>query len=194
MTMSTNTLNKKVIRCGWLNDDPLYISYHDNEWGKPAYDNRYLFEMLCLEGQQAGLSWITILKKRDNYRKLFCNFDPIKIIKFNDNDVERLLSNPDIVRHKGKIESILNNAKCYIEMKLNGEDFSKFVWNFVNNTPIVNNWSNDKEVPSSTEISVAISKALKKKGFKYVGSTTCYAFMQACGLVNDHVTDCISRN
>ncbi|XP_047541133.1 DNA-3-methyladenine glycosylase 1-like [Vanessa atalanta] len=194
--MSTNTLNinKKVIRCGWLNDDPLYISYHDNEWGKPAYDNRYLFEMLCLEGQQAGLSWITILKKRDNYRKLFYNFDPIKIIKFNDNDVERLLSNPDIVRHKGKIESIINNAKCYIDMKLNGEDFSKFVWNFVDNTPIVNNWTNDKEVPSSTEISVAISKALKKKGFKYVGSTTCYAFMQACGLVNDHVTDCISRN
>ncbi|XP_046971440.1 DNA-3-methyladenine glycosylase 1-like [Vanessa cardui] len=192
--MTTNRLNNKVIRCGWLNDDPLYISYHDNEWGKPCYDNMYLFEMLCLEGQQAGLSWITILKKRDNYRKLFYNFDPIKIIEFNDNDVKRLSSNPDIVRHKGKIESIINNAKCYIEMKLNGEDFSKFIWNFVNNTPIVNNWTNDKEVPSSTETSIAISKALKKKGFKFVGSTTCYAFMQACGLVNDHVTDCISRN
>lgn len=184
---------KEIIRCGWLNEDPLYISYHDNEWGKPVYENIYLFEMLCLEGQQAGLSWITILKKRDNYRRLFYDFNPYNIAQLDSNDVYKLLYTSDIVRHKGKIESIIHNAKCYNKMKSNGEDFSKFIWSFVDNTPIINNWSNHKEAPTETQTSIALSKALKQRGFKFVGPTISYAFMQACGLVNDHINDCISR-
>lgn len=188
-------MNKtNTIRCSWLNEDPIYILYHDNEWGRPQYDSIKLFEMLCLEGQQAGLSWITILKKRDNYRKFFHNFEPTKVAKMSDNDVKRLLCNSDIVRHKGKIESIINNSKCYIEMQKNNETFSDFVWNYVNKNPILNNWKASNEVPTQTDVSVALSKALKKRGFKYVGSTICYAFMQACGLVNDHELDCFCRS
>lgn len=189
MTLSEEDIK---IRCDWLSSDPLYIKYHDEEWGKPVYDSNQLFEMLCLEGQQAGLSWITILKKRENYRNLFYNFDPTKVCKIMENEVLRLIKNPDIIRHKGKIEAIINNAKCYVEMNNNGEDFSKFIWSFVNYKPIVNCWKENKDVPTDTTISLALSKALKKKGFKYVGSTTCYAFMQACGLVNDHLISCFA--
>ncbi|XP_045761743.1 DNA-3-methyladenine glycosylase 1-like [Maniola jurtina] len=183
----------KIIRCSWLNEDPIYITYHDTEWGKPQYDNIRLFEMICLEGQQAGLSWITILKKRDNYRRLFHNFDPYKIAQLNSEDVNKLLTDSGIVRHKGKIESIVNNAKCYITMKENGEDFSDFIWGYVNNSPIENYWKSNCEIPAETDVSIELSKALKRRGFKYVGSTICYAFMQACGLVNDHITDCICK-
>ncbi|XP_059047460.1 DNA-3-methyladenine glycosylase 1-like [Achroia grisella] len=189
--MSEN--ESKVIRCQWLTKDPIYIAYHDDEWGKPEYDSLRLFEMLCLEGQQAGLSWITILKKRENYRKVFHHFNPYKVAKLNHIDVKKILSNTGIVRHKGKIEAIINNAKCYTEMENNSENFSKFIWSFVNNKPIVNDWCNIKDIPNSNAISSALSIALKKRGFKFVGSTICYAFMQACGLVNDHVLDCICR-
>lgn len=186
-------MTNNQIRCGWLNEDPIYINYHDLEWGRPEYDSIRLFELICLEGQQAGLSWITILKKRDSYRKLFCNFDPHEIIKLNLNYIESLQNNPEIVRHKGKIQSIINNAQCFIKMKNNGEDFSTLVWNSVNNKTIVNNWKNEREVPTQTKESIALSKALKKLGFTYVGPTICYAFMQASGLVNDHVIDCFCR-
>lgn len=183
----------KVIRCGWVSLDPLYIKYHDEEWGKPEYDNYRLFEMLCLEGQQAGLSWITILKKRENYQKHFCKFNPYKIQKISDDDIKTILLEPGIVRHKSKLESIVNNAKSYVQMQNEGEDFSTFIWSFVNHKPIINNWSNNKEIPSQTKTSVALSKALKKRGFEFVGATICYAFMQACGLVNDHIDTCICK-
>ncbi|XP_030037505.2 DNA-3-methyladenine glycosylase 1 [Manduca sexta] len=184
----------KVVRCEWLNKDKLYIKYHDEEWGIPQYDSLLLFEMLCLEGQQAGLSWITILKKRNNYRRLFCNFNPTKISQFNSKDINVILSDSGIVRHKGKVLSIIQNAISYLKMKKNGEDFSKFVWSFVENKPLVNNWKNSSDIPTQTPTSVALSKALKKREFRFVGPTTCYSFMQACGLVNDHIVNCISRN
>lgn len=187
-------MDKNIIRCSWLTEDPIYIKYHDTEWGEPQYDDIKLFEMLCLEGQQAGLSWITILRKRDNYRKHFHNFDPLKISQMDNMEIQQLLSNSDIVRHKGKIESIINNAKCYITMQKNGEEFSQFVWNFVDQKPIINNWKTNKEIPTQTDISVEMSKDLKKRGYKFVGSTICYAFMQACGLVNDHIVDCFCRS
>lgn len=189
----TGDTNIKVTRCGWLNKDPLYITYHDEEWGVPQYDSQKLFEMLCLEGQQAGLSWITILKKRQHYRKVFEDFDPLKISKFTTKNVEMLTSDPGIVRHKGKIEAIINNSKCFLKMENDGDNFSEFIWSFTDNKPIINYWENHKEIPADTDISKAMSKALKNKGFKFIGSTICYAFMQACGLVNDHIVDCVSR-
>ncbi|XP_053600879.1 DNA-3-methyladenine glycosylase 1-like [Plodia interpunctella] len=185
--------NDKLTRCAWVTKDPLYIKYHDEEWGKPEYDSLRLFEMICLEGQQAGLSWITILKKRQNYKKLFCNFDPYQIIKLTENDINNLLLTSEIIRHKGKINSILNNAKCYIKMEVDNEDFSEFIWSFVNNKPIVNSWIHINDIPTESIQSNALSKALKKRGFKFVGATTCYAFMQACGLINDHLLNCINR-
>lgn len=183
----------KVIRCGWLTQDPLYIAYHDEEWGKPERDDFRLFEMLCLEGQQAGLSWITILKKRENYKKAFFEFNPRKISKMSNKDINKLVINPNIVRHKGKIEAIINNSKCFLKMQENGEDFSDFLWSFVNHEPIINNWKHHKEIPTQNSVSVALSKALKKRGFKYAGATITYAFMQACGLINDHISDCVCR-
>lgn len=183
-------MTKPLERCNWVSADPVYIKYHDKEWGEPMRGNRELFEMLCLEGQQAGLSWITVLKKRDHYRKCFFNFDPEAIVKMKSNDVNRLLQDPGIIRHKGKIEAIIGNAKSYTSMQENDEDFSDFLWSFVNGKPAVNHWDKMSDVPTSTEVSDAMSKALKKKGFKFIGTTICYSFMQACGLVNDHITTC----
>lgn len=187
-------MSENIFRCQWVTEDPLYIIYHDEEWGKPEYTNHNLFEMICLEGQQAGLSWFTVLKRRDNYRQFFFDFDPNKISVMTENDVNKLVSKPGIIRHRGKIESIINNSKCYVEMEKNGEDFSKFVWSFVDNKPIINKWKANNEIPTQTPISIALYKAFKKRGFKFVGPTICYAFMQACGLVNDHLVDCICYN
>ncbi|XP_013183406.2 DNA-3-methyladenine glycosylase 1-like [Amyelois transitella] len=184
---------ENFIRCGWVSQDPIYIKYHDEEWGKPERDKLRLFEMICLEGQQAGLSWITILKKRQSYRKLFFNFDPHKIINLTENDINNLMLNSEIVRHKGKINAIINNAKCYLKMESDEEDFSKFVWSFVNYNPILNHWKHAGDIPAESVKSHELSKALKKRGFKFVGAKTCYAFMQACGLVNDHLIYCLSR-
>ncbi|CAH0405832.1 unnamed protein product [Chilo suppressalis] len=186
--------SQNPIRCEWLSEDPIYIEYHDKEWGKPEFDSIKLFEMLCLEGQQAGLSWITILKKRENYRKLFKGFNPYIISKFTEKDVRRLLSDASIVRHKGKIEAIINNSRCFIKMETQNECFSDFIWGFVNHKPIVNNIYNSKDVKTETTSSIALSKALKMKGFKFVGSTICYAFMQACGLIDDHINNCICKS
>lgn len=177
-------------RCGWVTQDPLYLAYHDNEWGVAQKEGQKLFEMLCLEGQQAGLSWITVLKKRENYRNAFHQFDPQRVAAMTAEDVEALLQNAGIIRHRGKIEAIITNARAYLLMAQNGEPFTEFVWGFVNNQPQITQAATLADVPASTPTSDALSKALKKRGFKFVGSTICYSFMQACGLVNDHITGC----
>ena len=177
-------------RCGWVSQDPLYIAYHDTEWGVPETDGKNLFEMICLEGQQAGLSWITVLKKRENYRRAFHQFDPILVAGMTTADVDRLVLDAGIIRHRGKIEAIIGNARAYLAMEENGELFCDFVWSFVDNTPQVTQAATLAGIPTSTPASDALSKALKKRGFKFVGTTICYSFMQACGLVNDHVTSC----
>ena len=177
-------------RCGWVSQDPLYIAYHDNEWGVPETDSKKLFEMICLEGQPAGVSWITVLKKRENYRACFHQFDPVKVAAMQEEDVERLVQDAGIIRHRGKIQAIIGNARAYLQMEQNGEPFVDFVWSFVNHQPQVTQATTLSEIPTSTSASDALSKALKKRGFKFVGTTICYSFMQACGLVNDHVVGC----
>jgi DNA-3-methyladenine glycosylase I len=181
---------KGMQRCGWVSQDPLYIDYHDKEWGVAQRDGQQLFEMICLEGQQAGLSWITVLKKRENYRRAFHQFDPRKVAAMTEEDVERLVLDAGIIRHRGKIQAIIGNARAYLAMEENGEPFVDFVWSFVDNTPIITQAAELSGIPTSTPASDALSKALKKRGFKFVGTTICYSFMQACGLVNDHVTGC----
>jgi DNA-3-methyladenine glycosylase I len=178
-------------RCGWVTQDPLYLAYHDEEWGVPQTDSQKLFEMICLEGQQAGLSWITVLKKRENYRNAFHHFDPVRVAAMGPDDVERLVLDAGIIRHRGKIEAIIGNARAYLTMEEKGEPFREFVWSFVNNEPQLTTATSLSELPTSTPASDALSKALKKRGFKFVGTTICYSFMQACGLVNDHIAGCI---
>lgn len=179
-----------VKRCAWVSKDPLYQAYHDEIWGREVRDNQELFAKLCLDGQQAGLSWITILKKQQNYEKAFYDFDPIAISQITDDDVERLMLNPGIVRNRLKIKAIIKNAKAYLAMQDQGEDFSEFIWSFVGNQVRQNHWTSMAEVPATSPESDAMAKALKKRGFSFVGSTICYAFMQAVGLINDHTTDC----
>ncbi|CAM3817848.1 DNA-3-methyladenine glycosylase I [Xenorhabdus thuongxuanensis] len=186
-------MSKEITRCGWVTSDPDYLAYHDNEWGIPLRDSQQLFELICLEGQQAGLSWFTILKKREGYRKCFYQFDPVKIAKMDETDVERLMKEPIIVRNRAKINAIIHNARAYLKMAEQGEEFSAFIWSFVDNSPQINHWQNLSEVPAKTITSDALAKALKKRGFKFIGSTTCYAFMQAAGLVNDHLINCLCR-
>ncbi|ERM15865.1 DNA-3-methyladenine glycosylase I [Brevibacillus laterosporus] len=177
-------------RCGWVNQDPLYIDYHDKEWGVPVYDDRLLFEYLNLEGAQAGLSWYTILKKRENYRLAFDQFEPSKIIAYDDKKIAELMNNEGIVRNKLKIQAVITNAKAYFDVVNEFGSFSAYIWSFVDGNPIQNHLSSLQDVPVTTEISDKLSKDLKKRGFKFVGSTICYAFMQAVGMVNDHVVDC----
>lgn len=177
-------------RCAWCGTDPLYMLYHDKEWGVPVHDDRKLFEMLNLEGAQAGLSWITILRKRENYRKAFDNFDAKKIVKYDKKKVNELLKNEGIVRNRLKIEGTIINAKLFLEVQKEFGSFNKYIWQFVDGAPIVNKRASIKDVPASTPESDTMSKDLKKRGFKFVGSTICYAFMQACGLVNDHEMKC----
>jgi DNA-3-methyladenine glycosylase I len=172
-----------------VSDDPLYISYHDEEWGVPERDAHKLFEFLLLEGAQAGLAWITILRKREGYRRAFHDFDPERIAAYGEADKERLLADSGIVRNRLKVASAIGNAKAFLELQ-QGEGFSEFLWAFVDGEPKTNAWPSLVEVPASTPTSEAMSKALKKRGFKFVGSTICYAFMQAVGMVNDHTTDC----
>lgn len=177
-------------RCQWCLGNELYISYHDEEWGLPVHDDRVLFEMLLLEGAQAGLSWITILKKREGYRKAFDNFDAVKISKYTDKKLANLKENPEIVRNRLKIAAARTNALAFLEVQKEFGSFDKYIWQFVNHKPIRNKFKTTKDVPAKTSESDAMSKDLKKRGFKFVGSTICYAFMQACGMVNDHTTDC----
>jgi len=180
----------KEKRCSWCLGSELYIDYHDNEWGVPCYDARALFEMLSLEGAQAGLSWITILNKRENYRRLFANFDATKVARFTVKKIDKLVADAGIVRHRQKIEAVVTNAKLVVQMEKEGESITDFLWSFVDFAPIQNKHKVMATVPSSTERSTLMSKALKKRGFKFVGPTTCYAFMQASGMVNDHMTSC----
>jgi DNA-3-methyladenine glycosylase I len=177
-------------RCSWCTDDPLYIDYHDNEWGVPIHNDRTLFEFITLEGAQAGLSWLTILKKRENYRKAFDNFDFYKISKYNSSDFERLLNNPGIVRNKLKIKSTITNAQATIKIVEEFGSLDSYLWGFVDNTTIQNKVTSLSEIPITTKISDSLSKDLKKRGFKFVGSTICYSLMQAIGMVNDHFIDC----
>lgn len=182
----------QVSRCAWAGSDPLYQKYHDEEWGVPVHDDRKLFEMLILEGSQAGLSWITILRKRENYRRAFNNFDAKKIAKYDSKKVEQLLLNNGIIRNKLKIASTIQNAKLFLEVQKEFSSFDKYIWLFVGRKPIKNKWKSLKEIPAMTNESDAMSKDLKKRGFKFVGSTICYAFMQAVGMVNDHTVDCFT--
>jgi len=177
--------------CPWVTiTDPVYVDYHNNEWGRPVYDSIELFEKLCLDGQQAGLSWITILKKKQGYRDAFCKFDPYKIVALTPEYLEQQLENTAIVRNRLKVNSIVKNANGYIKLEKEGVNFSEYLWSFVGGKPIVNQYLDMSEVPTQTKESEAMSKALKKRGFNFVGPTICYAFMEAVGMVNDHLVNC----
>lgn len=178
-------------RCDWAMDvEPLYTKYHDEEWGVPVFDDRKLFEMLILEGAQAGLSWVTILRKRENYRKAFDHFDAEKIARYSDHKRAGLMNDAGIVRNHLKINAAIVNAQCYLAVLEDYPDFSSYLWQFGDGEPISNRWKRMQDIPATTNESDAMSKALKKRGFKFVGSTICYAFMQAVGMVNDHITGC----
>lgn len=177
-------------RCGWCGDDLLYQDYHDREWGVPLHDERALFEFLCLEGAQAGLSWITILKKRENYRIAFDDFDAEKMASYNDTKIAALLQDTGIVRNRLKVNAFVNNARCFLAMLEKGESLDTLLWGFVDGSPIQNSWKTLADIPPSTPLSDLLCRELKGRGFKFVGGTICYAFMQAVGMVNDHTTDC----
>jgi len=183
-------MQENVIRCAWAGSDELYQRYHDNEWGRPVHDDNRLFEMLILEGMQAGLSWITILRKRENLSKAFDNFDIDKILQYDNKKVEELLQDPGIIRNRLKVRAVITNAGAFRNIQKEYGSFDAFLWSFVNNEPIQNCWETISEVPVKTELSDEISKIMKKRGFKFTGSTIMYSFMQAVGLVNDHTTDC----
>ncbi|MCX2573518.1 DNA-3-methyladenine glycosylase I [Pedobacter sandarakinus] len=192
--MENKEAENKTMRCHWAGSDPLYIQYHDEEWGKPVYDDKTLFEFLILEGAQAGLSWITILRRRENYRKAFADFDVEKVAAFDERDIERLLNDAGIIRNKLKINGAITNAKLFIEIQQEYGSFSKFIWGFMpGGKPLLNPVKSMADVPARTEISDEISKVMKKKGFKFFGTTICYAHMQATGMVNDHLINCCAR-
>jgi len=177
-------------RCGWSVSDPIYIEYHDKEWGIPVHDDRKLFEFLILEGAQAGLSWLTILKKREGYRKAFAGFDPEKVARFSEKKIEKLLQDPSIIRNKLKVNSAVTNAKAFLKVQEEFGSFDKYIWQFTEGKVIYNKWKSLKEIPPRTKESDVMSKDLIGRGFKFVGSTIMYAHMQATGMVNDHVVDC----
>ncbi len=188
--MAVKKASADLPRCKWPGSDLLYLGYHDHEWGVPLRDSRALFEMLQLEGAQAGLSWITILRKRENYRRAFDGFDPVKIARYAPAKIEKLMANEGIVRNRLKIEGVVTSAKAYLAMEKQGVSFSDFLWNFVDGEPILNRLRPGVPIPAETEISKKMSKELKKRGFKFVGPTIVYAFMQAVGMVNDHLVTC----
>ncbi|MDO5635999.1 MAG: DNA-3-methyladenine glycosylase I [Myroides sp.] len=180
-------------RCNWVTTDPLYIKYHDEEWGKPVYDDETIFEFLVLESFQAGLSWLTILRKRENFREAFDHFNYQKIATYTDEKIEELMNNAGIVRNRLKILATINNAQRFMEVQQEFGSFSKYIWSFVNGKPMVNTFKTIQEVPATTDISDALAKDLKKRGFKFLGSTVMYAHMQATGMVNDHIVSCVCR-
>ena len=178
-------------RCGWVTADPLYLHYHDEEWGVPVYDRRQLFEMLCLEGQQAGLSWLQLLKRRDAYRHHFAHFQPESVAQFTSQDILNLLQKPALIRNKAKLSAIVTNANALLRMEKNGENFVSFIWSFVDNQPKISNFTDYKATPPFGLEALSLSKALKKRDFSFVGPTICQAFMQACGLMIEHETNCL---
>ena len=179
-----------ITRCPWPGDNPLYVDYHDNEWGVPVHGDRKLFEALILDGMQAGLSWITILRNRGNLRKAFDNFDPKKVARYDKRKVKELLKNEGIIRNRMKIEAAIQNANAFLTVQKEFGSFDEYIWQFVGGIPKINRWKSLKQVPPKTHESDAMSEDMKERGFKFVGSTICYAFMQACGLVNDHLISC----
>ena len=183
-------MNDHKKRCTWVTNDPIYIHYHDTEWGFPIYEDRLLFEFLILEGAQAGLSWLTILKRRKNYRLCFDHFDAKKIACYDEQKYQALLNNAGIIRNRLKIQSTITNAQAYLAIKKEYASFSDYIWQFVDGKPIRNHWKKHADIPTASAQSDAMSAALKKRGFKFVGSTICYAYMQAVGMVNDHLVDC----
>lgn len=178
------------IRCSWTGELPIYIDYHDNEWGRPVHDDNKLFEMLILEGMQAGLTWITVLKKREAFREAFDGFDPNQVALYGEDKIQELLTNKGIIRNRLKVNAAVTNAKAFLDIQEKYGSFDQFIWAYVDHTPIQNHWEKMEEIPATTPLSDQISKDLKKMGFKFVGSTIVYAFMQATGMVNDHVTNC----
>jgi DNA-3-methyladenine glycosylase I len=180
----------KRVRCAWAGNDPLYRRYHDEEWGVPVHDDRVLFEFLLLEGAQAGLSWITILRKRESYRRAFDGFDPARIARYREARQRKLLADPGIVRNRLKVAAAVDNAKAFLALQREHGSFDEWIWQFVDGKPVQNRWRGMKQVPAKTAESDAMSKELKRRGFRFVGSTICYAFMQAVGMVNDHTVDC----
>jgi DNA-3-methyladenine glycosylase I len=180
------------VRCCWCGDVPIYVDYHDNEWGRPVHYDKKLFEMLILEGAQAGLSWLTVLKKRENYRVAFDGFDPAKVALYDDAKIEELLANPGVIRNRLKINAAVANAKAFLRIQEEHGSFDKYLWSYVNYTPIVNRFEKIEDVIATSAVSDKISKDLKKRGMNFVGSTIIYAFMQAVGMVNDHFIDCFA--
>lgn len=188
------TEKQEISRCTWCGDDPLYIRYHDEEWGRPVHDDRIMFEFLVLESAQAGLSWITILRKRENYRKAFARFNAQKVARFDENDIERLMNDPGIIRNRLKIKAAISNAQLFLGIQKEFGSFCNFLWGFLpDGKPVVNHWKDCSQIPARTELSDAISKEMKRRGFKFFGSTICYAHLQATGLVNDHLVNCPAR-
>lgn len=184
------TTNAPKQRCQWVNDDPLYVRYHDEEWGVPVHDDRKHFEFLILEGAQAGLSWLTVLRKRENYRAAFADFDPVKVARFSEAKIEKLLLDPGIVRNRLKVVSAVNNAKLFLVVQKEWGTFDRYLWSFVDGKTVDGRRATHRSVPPTSEASDRLSRDLKKRGFKFVGSTIVYAHLQACGLVNDHLTSC----
>jgi DNA-3-methyladenine glycosylase I len=187
------TTSKERKRCAWAGTDPLYVAYHDTEWGVPVHDDRRLFEMLVLEGAQAGLSWITILRKRERYREVFARFEARKVARFDRRKIAALLADPGIVRNRGKVEGTVRSARAFLDVVREHGSFDRYVWAFVGGKPIRNSWRSLTQVPAESDESRALSRDLKRRGFTFVGPTICYAFMQAVGMVDDHVTDCFRR-
>lgn len=187
---ASGSKHPEVRRCGWVSDDPLYLAYHDEEWGVPVHDDRRLFEMLVLEGAQAGLSWLTVLRRREGYRRAFEGFDAERVARYGPGDVERLLADPGIVRNRAKVEAAIANARAVLRLKEEGGSLDRLLWGFVGGRPRQNRWASLREVPPETAESKAMSRELRRRGFGFVGPTICYAFMQAVGMVNDHTVDC----
>lgn len=184
-----------LTRCAWADPkEPLYIAYHDHEWGVPVHDDRRHFEMLILEGAQAGLAWITVLRKRDRYREVFDQFDPVKVVAYDEAKVAALLADPGIIRNRAKITAAIGNARAFLDVQAAFGSFDAYIWGFVGGAPIINHWRTLAEVPAETPESRAMSKDMKARGFRFVGPTICYAYMQACGLVDDHTLDCFRRD
>lgn len=181
-------------RCPWCGNDALYIKYHDEEWGVPVHDDRKHFEFLVLESAQAGLSWITILRKRENYRAAYDNFDPVKVSKYDEDKINELMNNPGIIRNRRKIEASINNAKCFLKIQEEFGSFDNYIWGFVKGSPVKGCWENISEIPANSPLSDEVSKDLKKRGFKFLGSTIIYSHLQATGLINDHITSCFRNN
>ncbi len=183
-------MNEMELRCAWVTRDAEYIAYHDQQWGRPVYDPRELFAKLCLDGQQAGLSWLTILKRTGSYYRAYADFDPVLIARFDEQDVERLMQDTGIIRNRLKVQSIIRNARAYLALQEQGIDFADYLWAFVGGAPMVNQRQGNGDIPATSAESDAMARALKKLGFNFVGSTICYAFMQAVGMVNDHLVSC----